>query len=79
VIFDVSQIGSPAQLLGDFDANDPDPNNDPNLVFARPGAGVIAIADDPATTGVIENTLGNIDTAPVGVPAVAEIRVRFTP
>lgn len=77
VIFDVSLIGTEAQLLGDFDQTDP--SYDPNLVFARPGAGVIAIADDPATTGVIENTLGNIDSAPVGVPAVAEIRVRFTP
>jgi hypothetical protein len=61
--FDLAVIGTPAQLLSSF---------------APPTAPNIVIADDPATMG-LENTLGNTDTAPSGVAASAEIRVRFTP
>jgi hypothetical protein len=61
--FDLSLVGTPAQLFNSF----------------APSGGVnVPIADDPGTTE-IENTLGNTDTAPEGVPAVAEVRVQFTP
>ncbi len=72
LVFDVSQIGSRDDLLGN-------PGGGAGLVFAPPGSAQLPIADDPGTPGVIENTLGNIDTADAGVPAVADIRVRFTP
>jgi hypothetical protein len=61
--FDLSLVGTPAELLSSF---------------APATAANLAIADDPMTPA-LENTLGNTDTAPSGVPAVAEIRVRFTP
>ncbi len=64
IIFDLALVGTPTALLD---------------TFARRGALPVPIADDPATLGVIENTLGNIDQAPAGVPAVADVRVRFTP
>jgi len=48
------------------------------LGFAPAGAPLLPIADDPATPG-LENTRGNLDTAPQGVPAIAELRVTFTP
>jgi hypothetical protein len=68
-------------------------SNDPNVLFAGgaapvpggvypgfalPGTAPIPIADDPATPD-LENTRGNLDTAPAGVPAFAEVRVTFTP
>jgi hypothetical protein len=46
--------------------------------FAPAGAAPLPIADDPDTAG-LENTRGNLDTAPAGVPAIAEVRVTFTP
>jgi hypothetical protein len=58
-----------------------DPNvllGPPPLGFAPPGGAPLPIADDPATPG-LENTRGNLDTAPQGVPAIAEVRVTFTP
>jgi hypothetical protein len=64
IIFDLSVIGSPDDLLGN-------PGGVSGLGFALPGAADIVIAPG--------NTLGNLDTAPEGVPAVAEVRVRFTP
>jgi hypothetical protein len=48
------------------------------LGFAPAGGPLLPIADDPATPG-LENTRGNLDTAPQGVPAIAELRVTFTP
>jgi len=63
LLFDLSKLGTLAELLG---------------TFAPPGAAQVVIADDPGTTG-LDNTLGNIDTAPDGVLAFAEVRVRFTP
>jgi len=71
LVFDVSQIGSRDDLLGN-------PGGGAGLVFAPSGSAELPVADDPSTQE-IENTLGNIDTAPEGVPASAEIRVRFTP
>jgi hypothetical protein len=60
-------------------------STDPNVLlgpaplgFAPPGGALLPIADDPATPG-LENTRGNLDTAPQGVPAIAEVRVTFTP
>jgi len=64
IIFDLSRIGSPDDLLGN-------PSGVSGLGFALPGA-----PDEVIAPG---NTLGNLDTAPEGVPAVAEVRVRFTP
>jgi hypothetical protein len=46
--------------------------------FDAAGAAPLPIADDPNTAG-LENTRGNLDTAPAGVPAIAEVRVTFTP
>ena len=63
VVFDLAVVGTPAALVSSFDP---------------PGATVLPIADDPGTPD-LENSIGNIDTAPAGVPAIAEIRVRFTP
>jgi hypothetical protein len=48
------------------------------LGFAPAGGPLLPIADDPGTAG-LENTRGNLDTAPQGVPAIAELRVTFTP
>ncbi|MHC4938819.1 MAG: hypothetical protein ACYTHK_07620 [Planctomycetota bacterium] len=62
IIYDLSLIGTKNELLGSF---------------APPSAGDLPIADDPNTPEP-ENTLGNTDTAPEGVPAVAELRVTFT-
>jgi hypothetical protein len=64
IIFDLSRIGSPDDLLGN-------PGGTAGLGFALPGAADVIISPG--------NTLGNLDTAPEGVPAVAEVRVRFTP
>jgi hypothetical protein len=64
IIFDLSDIGLPDDLLGN-------PGGTAGLGFAMPGAADVVIAPG--------NTLGNLDTAPEGVPAVAEVRVRFTP
>jgi hypothetical protein len=64
IIFDLSVIGLPDDLLGN-------PGGTAGLGFAMPGAPDLVIAPG--------NTLGNLDTAPEGVPAVAEVRVRFTP
>jgi len=64
IIFDLSRIGTPDDLLGN-------PGGGAGLGFALPGA-----PDEVIAPG---NTLGNLDTAPEGVPAVAEVRVRFTP
>ena len=63
LLFDLAKLGTLSELLGSF---------------APPGAGQVVIADDPGTPG-LDNTLGNIDTAPDGVLAFAEVRVRFTP
>jgi hypothetical protein len=46
--------------------------------FDPAGGSPLPIADDPGTPG-LENTRGNLDTAPAGVPAIAEVRVTFTP
>jgi hypothetical protein len=46
--------------------------------FALRGALLDVIADDLGTPG-LDNTLGNLDRAPQGAPAFAEVRVRFTP
>jgi len=46
--------------------------------FDPPGSAQEPIADDLGTAE-LDNTLGNTDTAPEGVLAVAEVRVRFTP
>ncbi len=68
IIFDPTLISTdPNVLLG------PPPNG-----FAPAGGAILPIADDPATPG-LENTRGNLDTAPQGVPAIAEVRVTFTP
>jgi hypothetical protein len=68
IIFDPTLISTdPDVLLG------PAP-----LGFAPAGAPLLPIADDPATPG-LENNRGNLDTAPQGVPAIAELRVTFTP
>jgi len=64
VIFDLSVVGLPDDLLGN-------PGGTAGLGFAMPGAPDLVIAPG--------NTLGILDTAPEGVPAVAEVRVRFTP
>jgi hypothetical protein len=64
IIFDLAVVGSPDDLLGN-------PGGTADLGFAMPGAPDVVIAPG--------NTLGNLDTAPKGVPAVAEVRVRFTP
>lgn len=64
IIFDLSRIGLPDDLLGN-------PGGTAGLGFAMPGAADVVIAPG--------NSLGNLDTAPEGVPAVAEVRVRFTP
>ncbi|MEM8885262.1 MAG: hypothetical protein AAGD14_14435, partial [Planctomycetota bacterium] len=45
--------------------------------FAPPGAADLPVADDPLTPGP-DNNSGNTDTAPEGVPAVAELRITFT-
>ncbi|MHC4952700.1 MAG: hypothetical protein ACYTGZ_02325 [Planctomycetota bacterium] len=63
IVYDLATIGTPDQLLSSF---------------APPGAGNLPIADDLDPTNGPDNTLGNTDTAPEGVPAVAEIRVTFT-
>jgi len=64
VIFDPTLISTdPETLLGSF---------------APTGAPMVPIADDPLTPA-LENTYGNLDTAPQGVPAIAEVRVTFTP
>jgi hypothetical protein len=63
VVFDLSLIGGQSELLESF---------------APPGLPDEIIADDPDTPE-LDNTLGNTDTAPAGVPAVADLRVRFTP
>jgi hypothetical protein len=63
VVFDLSLIGSQSELLESF---------------APPGLPDEIIADDPSTPE-LDNTLGNTDTAPSGVPAIADLRVRFTP
>lgn len=89
---DLIQAGTPTQgkryarvrIIFDLgQAVDTSPGADPVdeqllRLFAPPGAPLIVIADDPDTPD-LENTLGNIDTALEGVPAVAELRVRFTP
>ncbi|MHC4407657.1 MAG: hypothetical protein ACYS0F_01495 [Planctomycetota bacterium] len=62
ILYDLSRIGGKNDLLGSF---------------APPSGGSLPIADDPSTQDP-ENTLGNTDTAPEGVPAVAELRVTFT-
>jgi len=62
IVFDLSTVGNKNELLSSF---------------APPGAPNLPIADDPNTPDP-ENTLGNTDTAPQGVPAVAELRVTFT-
>ncbi|HEX5138569.1 MAG TPA: hypothetical protein VFY93_16470, partial [Planctomycetota bacterium] len=68
IVFDPTLISTnPDELLG------PAP-----LGFAPAGGPVLPIADDPATPG-LENNRGNLDTAPQGVPAIAELRVTFTP
>jgi hypothetical protein len=68
ITFDPTLISTDGDvLLG------PSPNG-----FAPAGGPLIPIADDPATPG-LENTRGNLDTAPEGVPAIAELRVTFTP
>jgi hypothetical protein len=68
IIFDPTLISTdPNVLLG------PAP-----LGFAPAGGQLLPIADDPNTPG-LENTRGNLDTAPEGVPAVAELRITFTP
>jgi len=81
ILFDLALVGTPTQLLNSFapagapsrpiaDADDADrnpldpPGTYPSGLDYRPGP---------------ENTLGNTDTAPDGVPAVAEARVTFTP
>ncbi|MHC4731912.1 MAG: hypothetical protein ACYS6Z_15165, partial [Planctomycetota bacterium] len=64
ILFDLGVIGTPDELLGN-------PGATAGLGFAMPGAADVVIAPG--------NTLGNLDTAPEGVPAVAEVRVRFTP
>jgi hypothetical protein len=61
--FDMALVGTPAQLVDSFDPG---------------GTAPLPVADDPGTPG-LDNSLGNTDTAPAGVPAVAEVRVRFTP
>jgi len=62
IVYDLTTIGDAQTLLSSF---------------APPGAINLPIADDPDTPDP-ENTLGNTDTAPEGVPAVAEVRVTFT-
>ena len=63
IMFDLSLIGAPAALLASFDP---------------PGTPQVPVADDPGTVD-IENTLGNQETGPTGVPAVTELRINFTP
>ena len=68
IVFDPTLISTlPDVLLG------PAP-----LGFDPAGAALLPIADDPATPA-LENTRGNLDTAREGVPAIAEVRVTFTP
>ncbi len=63
ILFDLTLVGDPAALLGSF---------------APGGTGDVPIADDPGTAE-IENSQGNVDAAPDGVPAIAAVLVRFTP
>jgi hypothetical protein len=70
LVFDLTKLGSLSAVLASFAPGGILPTLD-------------TIADDPLTPvggpNILDNILGNIDQAPVGVPAYAEVRVRFTP